>query len=66
VTVPIQFTGVHTQPGSRGTVAYKAPELIDDGMDDAPWTGLPTRESDIFAMGVLIWEVSTSVLLAMI
>jgi hypothetical protein len=35
-------------------------------MDDAPWTGLPTRESDIFAMGVLIWEVSTSVLLAMI
>jgi hypothetical protein len=43
-------------------MAYMAPEIIDDDRDDSTHTQIdnayiPTRESDIFATSVLIWEV---------
>jgi hypothetical protein len=53
--VAAQQTGLPTQPGSRGTAAYKAPETIDIGDDDVSY--LPTCASDVFATVVLIWEV---------
>jgi hypothetical protein len=53
--VAAQQTGLPTQPGSRGTAAYKAPETIDIGDDDV--TYLSTCSSDVFATVVLIWEV---------
>jgi serine/threonine protein kinase len=56
VSVTSHQTGLATQPGSRGTAAYKAPETIDWGEDDAA-TYLPTCASDVYATTVHIWEV---------
>jgi serine/threonine protein kinase len=58
VAVASHYTGLPTQPGSRGTAAYKAPECIDTGEEDDPAaTFLPTPASDVYATAVLIWEV---------
>jgi serine/threonine protein kinase len=58
VAVASHYTGLPTQPGSRGTAAYKAPECIDTGEEDETTaTFLPTPASDVYATAVLIWEV---------
>jgi hypothetical protein len=50
-----QEEGLLTQPGSRGTAAYKAPETMDAGEDETA-TYLPTYASDVYATVILIWE----------
>jgi serine/threonine protein kinase len=67
--VVLQYTGVVTTSGSKGTVEYKAPEIIEaesqdvedldkEKMKKLKLAQLPTRESDVYATSVLIWEVS--------
>jgi serine/threonine protein kinase len=60
MNVALRYTGLPTSGGSRGTMTYMTPEIIDD--DDSAHTQIdnayiPTRKSDIFASSVLIWEV---------
>jgi hypothetical protein len=35
-----------------------APELFNEGPDDDPSWGMPTPESDVYALGITLWEVS--------
>jgi serine/threonine protein kinase len=54
-TTAMQRTGLQTSNMTRdrpGTIAFIAPELLADGDVES------TAYSDIYALGILIWEVS--------
>jgi serine/threonine protein kinase len=47
----LQETETHVNTGSYGTVTHAAPELLSEGR--------LTKSSDVFAFGMLLWELVT-------
>ena len=63
LTTLLQSTGTFSETSSiRGTVRWMAPELLisDDAEQDA---GKASCASDMYALGMVFWEVRTSMFL---
>ncbi|NXE70174.1 AMHR2 protein, partial [Calcarius ornatus] len=41
---------------SAGTQRYLAPEILDESLDLRAW-GRALRQADVYALGLLLWEI---------
>jgi serine/threonine protein kinase len=59
VTTVLFETDTHTFTASTGgTLRWMAPELLNYEEDD-PESGKPTPASDMYALGMVLWEVGS-------
>jgi serine/threonine protein kinase len=58
-------TLVHTSAGETGfTPLYAAPELLQEEFAESHLRAKPTRSSDLYSFGILLWEVSIYFIMA--
>jgi serine/threonine protein kinase len=58
-TVSLTSTGMNSTTSQSGTAAYMAPELLDCSESATEESQRPSTHSDVYALGILIWEVRT-------